>query len=610
MAALDALSGDVSPQAVLLRRLAAAVLPLAEERRIKEFLAGQAGRLAAAREMTIEVICSETLDPAMLTRPELYLDEATLDDHYEETRCRLGVVSENRTHEYVEKVTFLFVKRLARRFAESLSLSADLLVDVWYEHLFCEFSQMLAARHLARRLARMAAGQPVLIPLDSLTWHYRLGFENDHSLEPFYLLNMLQRFGVTAAFICRDPELVEQARTEGGLSLTFAPDKAAWGLPLPTLPDPEVKPSPAGRQVLVAAGIRGFGQILPWLDDPIRIQSDAMMNPNFPTHRTALDPAAPPLALKLRFVRRDGGAAGPILLSTTLPHNDLGRHFVSAVGPATQAAVRRARDLVAQHNVTEAHICDDVFFAPSIYLHAVREAGGKVYFWPHSCNAGWPFLRRPGTVDVISCAYEGAAAEWRAQLPDADVRIVSQLCLPRFRGFPEANPDEPLSLIIIDNAFRSGRLAMLDCSDYDDTYRLLLAGLGEMTTNVRYLVKPRNSAALHRISRMARRSPAFGYIVDPPLLVDRPNMVFLFPTQLSSAMLEGMARGIPALAVKQHPGMRQYIAAPSCVPVGSIEFVLEEVGRLCDPGYRLAMAKAQHEWFKTQTDYPEQFVKA
>lgn len=603
VARLDALQAEVtalSAKVEALQHLEAPVLAPLLRDEIRAFLAGSAKFKAPHLPITFDLICLDGIDPALLTRRDLFLDERTLDQHYEDGFSRMGAIPANKASRFVNRVLVKLSERIGARFAAKTGLPAALLSEALFFSISTETVRLVPARHMARRLARLAAGETVLIPLPGTGFTYLSGKQ----LEPFYLAAELQRRGVAVAFVSSDPALARQAREDGEIALRFEPDPALWNLP--PLPDaPEAAPAPPGRAALVGAGIRGIAYILRKLGDPIKFQSPAphIMDPSIGEPDYAiLDANHLPVMLNLPF--RQKPAAGHlgrlgIVLGCSLPHGDMGEYLISVLGGVINCTLERVRKLVRRHGITEAHICEHPFFESAILAHAVREAGGTVTLWPHSWGVSWWGLaRHPGTAQEAYSVDRSGAAIWRQRLPDAKVHVVSNLYLPRYRAHRPVVPGEPLNVVIIGNMHNNERLPMIDRASLESISRKLLAGFAELPADIRWTYRPRGTPDLQWQWELAGRPADFSYTTLPPVLIDLPNMVFLFPGLLSSALIEGINRGVPAIVAREDQTIEDYLGSdlPDCVPMGDVAFVMGELLRCRDPVYRQALVDKQVAW--------------
>lgn len=570
-------------------------------------LARQDGPTGPSRSFRIDVICAEGLDIKTLTRPGLFLDAATITEYFARPSSRVGVIPGNRLVRFLMGSAQRLAGRLARRYGEKLALSADFLREAWFYGIYLELWQLIPARHLARRLAAIHDGDPIILPLDKLTLRYLSHGAELNGVELLYLSAELQRLGVPVAFACSDPAVTAAAVRDGEIRLQLSPYQEIWMLP--SLPDMPADPSGKDRAALVGAGIRGIAHLLSEVPNPLKIQSAFVMDPAFGApQEAAMDFGHMPVALNLPL-RSSAGAAGTSraapVLSTTLPHSDLGDYLVTLVGGATQAAYARAKRLVERHRLTEAHICDHPFFESALISHAVKEKGGRVVLWPHSFNASMPKFRRPGAVDEVNAVLAPGAELWRNRLPAAQVNVIPNLWLPPCLPPRAAVAGEPVSAVIISSEVASfGRHFLMDRRAIEATFKSLFGMFDRLKPDIRPYYRARSQINLQWLWTLAGRpAPAdFPSAPDGPATIDLPNMVFMFVGQLSSALYEGIVRGIPALYVREGDAFDDYLdmggGLPDCLPTGGERFISEELLRCKDPAYRQAMADRQRAWYE------------
>jgi len=595
-ARIEALQAEIDA----LRQRQAPLLASFLREEIKTYLAGRGGFAGAHNPIVLDLICLEDVDPDLLTRRDLFLDKETLDRHYDQSFSRMGSIPANKAMRFINQVVVKLSALIGARFAGKVGVPAAVLTEALFLSVFAETQRLIPARHMARRIARIAGGETVLIPLPGTSFLYLHGAD----LEPFYLAAELQRRGVPVAFVLTDPSLARQARDEGALTFQFGPDPNLWRLPaVAEVPDGQ---APAkGRAAVAGAGIRGFGYILPRLDNPIKFQSPPplIMDQSYgEPQRAVLDAAHMPVLLYLPFRKvADSGRLGHIgaALACSLPHGDMGDFLISVLGGVVHGALQRMRKLVREDGITEAHICEHPFFETAVLAQAVRENGGTVTLWPHGWGVSWWGLtRHPGSARTVYSVDQTGAAIWRDRLPGTEVRVVSDLYLPRYRAPRPVVPDEPLNVVIVGNCYYLDRLPMIDRDSLEAISRKLYGALAGLPSDVRWTYRPRATADLQWQWNLAGRPADFSYTSVPPALLDLPNMIFLFPGLLSSALIEGINRGIPALIAREDPTIEDYLGSEvsDCVPQGDVEMIIAEIMRCRDPGYRQALVERQVAW--------------
>jgi len=576
---------------------------------IRSFLASQAVRRPAPasgpKPFTIELICCAGAEGAKVTRPDLFLDDQRLDSLYAQSIPGIGAVKPNRTALFIEALTGRISRRLARRYAGRLKISPDLLTEAWLHAVEMELWQLVSVRHLARSIAATAGDMPVVIPLPTTRFSYLSHGGEGRGIVLFYLAAELQRRGVNVGFLCTDPEMIRGAR--GVLPLRFEPHRDLWvpGAVSSAAPVPSGEP----RGVLVAAGIRGVHHILDRHPELLKIQSSYVFDPSFGLPQEAvIDVHHLPVALTIPLSEAAGVdfSGGGRVFSVTLLQPDLGEYLCAALGGATVAAAKRAEEIAQRHNLTEAHICDHPFFEAAIVAHAVRARGGRVVLWPHGGNPSLPWVRKPGSVDAVYCALNSMAETWRAVLPGTPVTVVPYLWLPRYRGPRPHDGSAPLSVVIISNECSYSGLDLMDRSTIEQSYRNLFQKLDGLSPEVRYLCRPRSQINLNWLWRLSGHRPDFGVSPLGPMLIDLPNMVFLFVGQLSSAVFEGIGRGIPSLYVRADPDVEEYAvtAIPDCLPTGSVDLIIDQISRCTDPDYRQRLTERQVAWYASEMEPP------
>ena len=584
--------------------LSAALSELEKPKRLAEIaamLTARARRRAehprARRAFVIDLLCSAEPDMKGLTRESLYLDDGALDREYDHTLVRIGAV--RKPEIFLNKLTFRLLDRLVRRYAPQLEISERTLREAWHHAVMMEVWHVVAARHIARRIAASAAGGLVVFPLSSLTAAYLSHGIDARGVDRFYLAAELQRRGVPVVFLWK--------AGEGGLPthLRFAPHRDLWApspIPLP----PQAPARPGGRAVLVGAGIRGIAQITSRHPDLLRIRSNYVFDSAFgQADEEVFDRRHLPVTLS--FPLAEDAAAGlpdgVTLLTTALFETDLGHYLFVALGGATASAAAMARDMVARHNLTEAHVCDHPFFESALVANAVQEAGGRVVLWPHSFNPAVPEFRPAGTVDAVYCVIEASAALWRRHHPDATVTVLPNFWLPPYAGPRPADPEKPLTVVVIANEYGAASIDYMDKWSLEVTYRRLFPRLEALGPEVDFTVRPRSQRGLNWLWRLAGLPPRFPHTQSPPMLVDQPNMVFLIVGLMSSALFEGICRGIPVLYLRQDPDVQEYVMPemPDCLPVGDVAFIEGEIGKCRDPAYRRALIERQAAWYEAET---------
>ena len=467
-----------------------------------------------------------------------------------------------------------WTRRFGDKYAEPPHLPAETLADALLASVHHEMALFVPMQRLAAELARRAGGAPVVIETPELSPGYLGGYldgEFDLAVLYFALLDL----GCNA-FLCH-PEPRRPGRATATFS--FAP---RWRSAKPGL-DVVDDPSPRTR-ALVPAGIRRVGQLAARLDDVVVYQSgsvikdfayDRSIHQDYPVVATArlhpdhdlLPTFAFPLTRVGRIKGRDlGGSSRRTATAATVEVSDpVGGTWPEWLHRATAPLLRHiattATEDVARRGITEVHVGDHLFVENVIVGDAVKRAGGRVVIWPHSTNPVHVRLHRAESFDEVHAITNRGADQWRAAFPDKLVvhSPDSMLTQAPARSF---DPDHPLSLVLFGGRSVLGDMPILDTRAHRELYHRLFDLLEELrkTQPVDVYFKPRGLTGEHEqwLFTMVGRKAGWKPVYEHPLRLELPNMVFASVSMGTSALIEGLARGIPGLIVREFP-VRDYV---------------------------------------------------
>ncbi len=548
------------------------------------------GRIRAAA-FPVPLIAGEWPDGAVAAGRVLVLDDAAFARHLAALHGRVGAMPAHIGSRFTQRAAQRLAARLAARYAARLGMRAEALADAWYFSIWSELCTLIPLRHLARRVAREAAGAVVVIPLAPGPRHY-LTFWNPSGLEPFFLAAELRRRGTPVAFTSSAPG------QSGTMTLRLSPHPA-WKVP--TLPRPERR---VGAAAVVPAGMRGVDEALSRIPDPLLVASSFAVPT--PCDFGVADPRVelPEVALTLRCAPASildrpyalTGDADPASL-------DLGAWLFDVLGPATAAAAAEARRQVEARGVTEAHVCDHMFWESAIVAHAVREAGGLVTLWPHSSNALHVAARHPGELGRINCATRSASRAWQARFPEVPCTIVSQTILKPCTAPRALTPGQPVTVVVVAGSHSLNRLPVIDHDGHAESYRRLFRGLAA-APGLRFVCKAKPPwESIEWLQSLAGAAPVLDEIDEAPARIDLPNLIYVSVSFGSTALLEGLGRGIPCMIVREIPVEDYTAIGPDVFPVGSVDMVLARLRECRDFSAFRAMTEAQLAWYAQETHF-------
>ena len=91
---------------------------------------------------------------------------------------------------------------------------------------------------------------------------------------------------------------------------------------------------------------------------------------------------------------------------------------------------------------------------------------------------------------------------------------------------------------------------------------------------------------------------------EAPTAIDLPNLVYVSVSFGSTALLEGLSRGIPCMIVREIPVEDYTAIGPDYFPVGSVETILARLRECQAPLVLRAMTEAQLAWYARETHFP------
>jgi len=236
----------------------------------------------------------------------------------------------------------------------------------------------------------------------------------------------------------------------------------------------------------------------------------------------------------------------------------------------------------------------------------VKQHGGTVTLWPHSANPVDVDSRYPGSFDRAVAITEVGCEAWRTKFPDVDVVHQPSLMLdPPTQQI--IDPNQPLSVVVLGGKNVLGSMPFVHQSQHESAYNEFFCGLERLkqTHNIRIFFKPKGVSGENEawLDRVIDHSIVWDPVMEHPLRMTMPNMMFVSLSVASSAILEGLGRGIPGLVVTEALA-RDYttIDGPS-IPSGSCAEMLDMVRECAEPGGLQELVAAEWPYYSAQTGY-------
>lgn len=519
-----------------------------------------------------------------------------------------------------------FMRGLARRlslrygdqFKKTPVLTASALADAVYHPFFTELSNIVPLRHLARKLASEANGQPVFIDLPATQCAY-VNFWGRCETEALYLYVELRKRGVNA-FLCRkygSDELMDP-----NPSLRFVPSARFRALSTMNVDRSEKIVS---RTAVAPDGIRGVNEIFASQNVHMLISSNITLNrpysrkePQKPLRFTdtlfeeGLLPKSERVSFTFSGALQDGGA----LYRSDACEIDLFAWFDRLFGEYLEIVGKRAIEFVVRNNIQKLYICDHLFTQSALLTRAMRLLRKKVILLPHSANPVHTGFRSEAEVDKVISILQSGVACWRAVLPSVDVvhDPTSMLPVPGGAAVESATHDDTgaISVVIIDSGLSMGRLPRLRISRQLETYRSFMAGVCSLGGGAKVYFRGKGGFGNEVTWLRSHDGNAMNWVICPdhPLAMNYKNMLFVTIGFGSSAILEGIARGIPGMIVREDKVEDYTLLDTAVIPTGDVGTIITEIQRCRDLTYRTELIARQVAYYCNETGYGNSGIKA
>lgn len=265
---------------------------------------------------------------------------------------------------------------------------------------------------------------------------------------------------------------------------------------------------------------------------------------------------------------------------------------------------RRCYGEIAARGIQTANICDHIFPEGVIYGDAVHALGGRVALWPHSANPVHVDIRRSESFDEVHAVTRTGAAIWRTEHPHADVIHNPLLMLDPPRIDVNVDPSQPLSVVIIGGRSVFRHLPLLDRAAHGTTFTRLFEGLATLQQDhaIDVWFKPRGLTGEHEMWMVdtVGFTASWRRVLEHPLRLDLPNPIFVSISMGSSALLEGLSRGIPGLVVRDFT-VRDYTTLDeSTFPTLPTDEALALIGECADPTRRQQLLDDELSYYRTE----------
>lgn len=504
------------------------------------------------------------------------------------------------------------------RFANPPLLMPEELADAVLFFLFHEVSLHEPMRRLAADIAAEADDSPVYIESPTDRYAYLDGYSFSH-FDVLYLYFELRKRGVNA-FLCR----YYRGKPRDRSAITFVPGVRALA------PRGEVSETDqvAHDQALIPAGIRSVRRVLDSVG-PTLVYTSGSVIKEFAYDRSLqqgfpIEPEAsvhPPLT-DLPSFTFDLWTAASLVGVPMSAADGLGTHATveisRAIGDDWLAWLDRALRAyltaisansyaeIAARGIQEAHISDHIFADSALFAGAVKRSGGRVVLWPHSANPVHVNERHIGSFDEVHAVTRAGYERWSERFPDVKVVHSPSVMLDPPTRNARIDPALPLSVIVIGGRSIHRHTPILNRSLHEESHRAFFAGLERLqaTFPINLYFKPRGHTGEEEmwLSAIVGSTANWDRVLEHPMRLDLPNMLFVSISMGTSAVIEGLSRGIPGIVVRDFP-VRDYTTLDeNALPTGPVDEMLDVVASCTESDKYMELLERELQYYATELE--------
>lgn len=501
------------------------------------------------------------------------------------------------TTDRLSRAAWAISRRFARGRGAAIGLDDATLARAVFHNMKHELVLKIPVDRLASEIVATSGGDPVFLRLRSLEFRYLSSYPSSR-MHVLYLYDALRRLGANVQlveFVPTTRSRIRPSAWRGPQAPTLVAVPGVGGLrphdnALEAFPE-----HPSG--LLVPSGIRSVRQVLHHMEQPPAVLNSGEVLSEFAYDRTtkhrtsyavhaSIHPSEdllPSFRFRTRIGRRwnrveargerasssrRGPASAEAWLSTgRLDTSDWYAWLEQAIVPYFGGMVQRTDALLAERRLTDVHIGDYLYSEPAIVAERMRARGGRVHVWPHSSNPVHVDYHDLQHLSSIHCVTRSGAEIWKAAAPAAEIVHEPALMISRRQDQVVWRPGEPVSLVVIGGRPVMRHLPILAIQRHEEVYREFFSGLEPLVSagKLRAYFKPRGLTGEHEawLEGIVGRTADWERELAHPTRLDLPNPVFVSISVGSSALLEGVARGIPGLIVRGGAQARDYLSARS-----------------------------------------------
>jgi hypothetical protein len=276
--------------------------------------------------------------------------------------------------------------------------------------------------------------------------------------------------------------------------------------------------------------------------------------------------------------------------------------FFELIGPLTKMVGSRFRAQLSGKQVKTASIADHASLEAGLLAAEVVRAGGDVHIWPHSANVVHHHVHAPADIRRVNVAARSTGEVWAKKFGRDKIAVNASNILPETEPIPAFDPQQPIHIILFAGAHTLGRIPFFDRFKHEQCWSAVLDILHAMPVNVS--VKHKSSWETRDwITARAGNDQALRFTNTRANRLKHPNMVFMCISLTSTAIFEGIARGIPGMVVRDMPVRETPYYNPDFVPCIESGQLEPFISSLNDPAAWDELRQRQLIWFERETSW-------
>ena len=345
-----------------------------------------------------------------------------------------------------------------------------------------------------------------------------------------------------------------------------------------------------GRTLFCTRGIRGTRQAVKHafadFASPHAIKNLRLSMENFPKQKTVI---------KLRPTSQRKGQLEFISYNSTFPCSYYDELIKCDLLKKIELVYKTIHQLAEKQSINEAHICDHLFVDTAVIAGCIRSRGGKVILWPHSSSMPLTNHYKAPPYKITRILKDCEADSLFFSSTKFSVR--SELMLTAPKHIHSVVRGEKQNIILIAGVSKINQMPVINVFQHESTIRAFIAGLADRENILNVFIRSKEQwADLKYFESLSNRS--LKEAPGTPSEIDLPNMTFVCIGHCSSALIEGVGRGIPSLVISETP-VRDYLNLDQkFFPRLRVEKALKIIDAFQDQNYYENYWEKQSMWFE------------